>query len=93
MDKRLELFLKIAPLLLSLLFIPMGTWVWNTNLKVHDLEREVEDLKEEIEDLEKDIEVLENRADQQSINEKLTQLLIRTDLTDQRLGRLEQKHE
>lgn len=53
---------KIFSLLMSLLVIPLAGWVWNTNIKVAELENDLGDAEQVISVLEKKIASSDDNA-------------------------------
>ena len=55
---------KMIQILMSALVLPLGAWVWNTNIKVAELQNDLGDAEEVIEVLEKKIESSDDNARQ-----------------------------
>ena len=55
---------KMVQILMSVTIIPLAGWVWNTNVKVADLQNDLGDAEEVIESLEKKLQGSDDNARQ-----------------------------
>jgi len=53
---------KIFTLVLGILIMPLGGWVWQTNLDVAEVSNDLGDLEAKVENVEKDVEEYEKNA-------------------------------